>query len=331
MSKQPKSIPPKPRLGRGLSSLIPQASVAAELPSEYQPSHRHTTASPDNLPADLPLHASARGLDIPIDQIGPNPFQPRRAFNDAELDELADSIARQGILQPLLVRPASDPTAQNPYVLIAGERRLRAAAKAGLAAVPCIVRQATNQQLLEWALVENIHREDLNPIERASAYREYIDRFGLTQIQCAERLGQPRATIANYLRLLDLESATQALIAEGGISFGHAKVLVALGGPPARQLAIARRIVREGLSVRQVEQIVASAHHPADSPTPSASTHAKPPYIGDLEERLSSAMGMRVTIQSARRKHTGRVTIQYYSLDDFDRIAAALGVKDGDG
>jgi ParB family chromosome partitioning protein len=202
---------------------------------------------------------------------------------------------------------------------------LRAARQAGLAAVPCIVRSASPQQMLEWALVENIQRADLNPIERAEAYRQYIDRFQLTQAQAGERLGQPRATVANYLRLLELHEDIQKMIADGRLSFGHAKVLAPLGEDRDRQLALARRVVRTAMSVRQLEAVVEVllGKVPARA---ERRGKPKPPYLVDLQERLTAAFGTRVVIQPGRAKNTGKVLVDYYSLEDFDRISAALGL-----
>jgi ParB family chromosome partitioning protein len=180
--------------------------------------------------------------------------------------------------------------------------------------------------MLEWALVENIHRTDLNPIERARAYRQYLDRFGLTQAHAAERLGQARATIANHLRVLDLHHDVRQLVADGKLSFGHARALAGLLDEPDRQLALAQRAVKQGLSVREVEKLVADGASPVRPA--SGESRAKPAYLRDVEERLTRAVGTKVSVQPGRRKHTGRITVEYYSLDDFDRIASALGLAD---
>jgi len=276
-------------------------------------------------PPQAPEHI--RPEQIPVDQIASNPYQPRREFDSEQLAELAASIAEQGILQPLLIAPKGDNPVDCPYVLIAGERRLRAAVQTGLDTVPCIVRDADARQLLEWALIENIQRADLNPIDRARAYRDYIDRFTLTQSEAAQRLGQPRTTVANYLRILDLSDEVQQLLLTSRLSFGHAKVLAALAGRPDRQLALAGKAAARNLSVRQLESLVAAEK--AGDPDASSSKRrtAKPPYILDLEQQLSHAVGTRVTIRTGRAKHTGGITIEFYSLDDFDRIVRALGAE----
>jgi len=307
-----------------LSSLIGSSPSPPADDREYQ----HVTGLPplpaEKRPIAVPGPTGGEGPSrIPISQIGPNPYQPRRDFNEQDLDELAASIRRQGLLQPLVVCPDIGPDAPTPYLLVAGERRLRAARKAGLEAVDCVVRSATRDQMLEFALVENIHRRDLNPVERAAAYRQFVERLALTHEEAAERLSQPRATVSNYLRIMDLQEETQALIAGGALSFGHAKVLGALVEEPARQVALAHRVAAEGLSVRQLERLVTGPGGAA----PSGPGAVKPPYLRDLEGQLSQAVGTRVTIQPARAKDSGRVVIEYCSLDEFDRIAALLGAK----
>lgn len=306
------------RLGRGLSSLISSSSPVASTPAEEDPHGRYeSTATPNTLTRD-----------IPIDQISPNPFQPRRQFDEDALTDLAASITQQGILQPLVVAPATA-DADRPYTLVAGERRLRAAQQAGLDAVPCVVRTPTRQQILEWALVENIQRTDLNPLERAQAYREYIDRFELTQAEAAERLGQARTTVTNHLRLLDLADEVQTLIRDGRLTFGHAKVLATLIGNPAPQTELAKRTVKDGLSVRQLEALVATAQGGAKAPgdSPSKTAPDKSAYLVELEEQLTRTIGTRVKIRPGRSKNAGRIIIDYYNLDDFDRIANTLGLE----
>ncbi len=325
-----KSTHPKPRLGRGLSSLITiSASPTSMAEHPRQPENK---SAPDG--AYIAEHPEAAppapvSQEISISDIGPNPYQPRRQFDQEELSRLAESIRRQGILQPLMVAPAGDPEAPKPFILVAGERRLRAARQAGLSSVPCVVRQAGREEMLEWALVENIHRSDLNPIERAEAYRQYMDRFKLSQMDVASRLGQPRSTIANHLRLLDLCDTAQRLIAEGLLSFGHAKVLAGLVGRPEIQTKLAEKTAAMGLSVRQLEEMLAAEKDTVGGDIAAKATkapHAKQPFLRDLEEQLSAGLGTRVTILPGRAKNTGRIVIGYGSLDEFDRICSALGV-----
>ncbi|MBS3735423.1 MAG: ParB/RepB/Spo0J family partition protein [Phycisphaerae bacterium] len=361
MSDASKSKARRPRLGRGLSSLIVNSSAdagayepAAEPHPADQPpdverdpaardanarsdtspdaSRDATDADPDARPdtsqpdardaTDADPAAREQFAAIALDDIAANPYQPRQDFDADALATLTESIRRQGLLQPLVVARAGD-AADRPYRLIAGERRLRAARQAGLDRAPCIVRDATDEQLLEWALIENIHRAELNPIERAEAYRRYIDRFALTQSEVAERLAQPRATVANYLRMLDLEESVRAAIAAGQLSFGHAKVLASLAAPPERQRALARRAIRQQLSVRRLEAIAAGDDDAQGQPRRAT----KAAYLRDLEEQLTHAVGTRVAIQPGRKKNTGRVIVEFYGLDDFDRICEALGAK----
>ena len=325
MSKDAKSTQPKPRLGRGLSSLIgnPNELTQPDSETEYQP-------VTSNLPAEpaREINTPAIGAnEIPADQISPNPYQPRKDFAEAELMQLAESIRQQGILQPLVVSLAK-PGSKTPYVLIAGERRLRAARQAGLDAVPCVVREASRQQTLEWALVENIQRADLNPVERANAYRSFMDRFGLSQADAAERLGQPRATIANHVRLLELNEDVQKMLSSGTLTFGHGKVLAGIVGRTKLQLAMALRVIAKGLSVRDLEGMVDREKPEDGKDRRGRKRRAKAPYVVDLEERLSQAIGTRTTIVPGRNSHTGRIVVEYYSLDDFDRITAALGLRE---
>lgn len=328
MADEAKSQRSRPRLGRGLASLISSPSA---LPADTDQEYQHVTGLPP-VPAAAQRAAQQAPADgsplaIAVDKICPNPFQPRKAFATQDLAELTESIRQQGILQPLIVAPAGrdNPSA---YVLVAGERRLRAARQAGFASVPCIVRPANQQQLLEWALIENIQRADLNPIEKAGAFRDYIDRFHLSHTEAAQRLGQPRATVTNYLRILELEATAQGLIASGKLSFGHAKVLAGMAGQPERQGQLARKAAQGDLSVRQLEELIASGW-PGQAVGARASakaTPSKPPYMRDIEERLGRVVGTRVAILPGRAKNTGRMVIDYYSLDDFDRIARLLGL-----
>lgn len=328
MSKQAKVVPPKPRLGRGLSSLMAgsPAFAAAEQDLSQPEVVQTAVAAVETVSAPTERH-SGTPREIPISEIAPNPYQPRREFRPQDLEDLAQSITQQGILQPLIVAAAEHTDAPTPYVLIAGERRLRAAKLVGLATVPCVVRHATRQQMLEWALVENIQRADLNAVERAVAYRDYMDRFNLTQAQIAERLGQARATVANILRMLDLCDAVQKMLLNDQISFGHAKVLAGIVNQPERQVGLAQKVVQEGLSVRQLEGLISNDVTPSAVAGAEKVVKVKPPYLRDLEEQLTQVVGTRVLVVPGRGKHTGRIVVDYYSLEDFDRIAGSLGLK----
>ena len=296
---------PKRRLGRGLSSLMRTQEVQQKNSGEKQEN----------------VEAPSGAAEIDVKLISPNPHQPRRDFDKTQLDELSKSIAQDGILQPLILVKGQ----KGKYVLIAGERRLRAAKLARLKTVPAVIKEATQQQMTEWAVIENIQRADLNPMERASAYRDVMDQFKLTQQQVAERMGQPRGTVANYLRLHDLCDELQKMTAEGALSFGHAKVLAGLAGQEKRQQKLARMVVANGLSVRKLESLVdddGTKEKPASKPGKS-----KPAYVRDIEHQLTERIGTRVSINQGRSKNTGKIVVEYYNLDDFDRISQALGLQ----
>lgn len=326
----------RPRLGRGLSSLISNPAEMASAPSEgqFQPSQPQQASSKQVV--SVPTAAVAvtapdgKPREIAVADISPNPYQPRREFDGQQIAELAQSIAQQGILQPLLVAAVEDAKGAAPFVLIAGERRLRAARMLGLASVPCVIRQASAQQMLEWALIENIQRADLNPIERANAYRQYVDRFSLSHVDAAGRLGEPRTTVSNYLRILELAQPLQDMIASGQLAFGHAKVIAGVADADL-QMQLARMVVQEDLTVRKLEELAAAgAQAPAASAAAEPPARTRAPYIRDMEEQLTAAIGTRVSIHPGRAKNTGRLVIEYYNLDDFERIAISLGLKRAD-
>ncbi|MBN1844284.1 MAG: ParB/RepB/Spo0J family partition protein [Sedimentisphaerales bacterium] len=249
---------------------------------------------------------------IPVEKIQRNPQQPRQHWDEQRLQELADSIRANGLIQPIIVRPQGD-----RYQLIAGERRLRAMKLAGKDTIPALVRQASEAQSLEWALIENIHRIDLNCIERARAYEHYLKSFSLTQEEGARRLGQERSTVANFLRILSLPEDIQKMLSDSLISMGHAKALLRLPDDVDR-LRLARRIVAGYWSVRQTERRVQEELEPAAKPP------ARPPkpHIQELEREFSQALGTKVTIRTSGggKGHRGRIIIEFYSLDDFDRV-----------
>lgn len=294
-------------LGRGLTSLIPPG------------------------PARDDEASSAAGLlEVPTESIEPNPNQPRSHFDQEGIDELAASMRELGVLQPLLVR-----TTEDGYVLIAGERRLRAARRAGLDRVPVVVRETEGAGTLEEALVENLHREDLNPLEEAAAYQRLIEEFGYTQDRIADRVGRSRSGVANLLRLFQLTPAVQKLVGDGLISAGQAKVLLS---HPDRsyQEALARRAVSESLTVRQLEELIRERRrlesgksepedggHEADAePGPGSddSSRAKlrQPGLVELEELLASHLDTRVAITMSAKR--GKVTVDFADLEDLERI-----------
>ena len=303
----------KPRhLGRGLQSLL--SPIISDVPEAEQ--LLAGAANLPNFPPDKDLRDSLQQIDI--NAISPNPYQARTVWNEQELAELADSIAANGIIQPIIVRPV-----QEGYQLIAGERRLRAAKLAALKTIPALVRRASDEQLHEWALVENIHRVDLNPIERAKAYQDYLSTFSLTQAEAAERLGEGRSVVANYLRLLDLPQEIKQMLAEGQLSMGHARAILALPTDELRR-KLANRAMAGRLSVREVERLVRK--YLAGTGQARATVRSKPPHIVDLERKLSSELGTRVSIETNRSGQKGRIIIEFYSLDEFDGITERLGL-----
>ena len=304
----------KPRhLGRGLQSLLGpitpksvESSVEADNPVDGP-----------NFPPDKELRDSLRLIGI--ESITPNPYQARTVWNEQDLDELTESIKANGIIQPVVVRPKG-----SDYELIAGERRFRAAKRASLTEIPALVRQATDEQLHEWALVENIHRVDLNPIERARAYREYVDCFSLTQAQATERLGEDRSVVANYLRLLDLPQAIKQMLADGSLSMGHARAILALPTDDLRR-KLANRAMAGRLSVREVERLVRK--YLAGTGQSKTTIRSKPPHIVDLESKLASELNTKVSIETRRNGQRGKIIIEFYSLDEFDGITERLGLQ----
>ena len=275
-------------LGRGLSALIPGA-----------------------------VEEGSGLLEVPVGAIAPGPKQPRTNFDDESLESLALSIREVGVLQPIVVRRSGE-----GYELIAGERRLRAAKRAGLATIPAVVRDSDDAESLREALIENIHREDLGPIELAEAFRELLEELGLTQESLAERLGVSRSHVANTLRLLALPAEVQQLLAEGKIQAGHGRALLALADREA-QVSLALRAAAEQLSVREVEELVrAYLEAPAERKQPPRPTAEPTPALAEVEEILSEQLATRVSIQMGRRR--GRIVIEFGSPDDLERIVSEI-------
>jgi ParB family chromosome partitioning protein len=304
----------KPKhLGRGLESLLspimPNAA-AEENQLMYNPK------STPNFPPDKELRDSLQ--EISIDDIAPNPYQARTVWDQQQLADLAESIKANGVIQPIIVRKAGQ-----GFQLIAGERRFRASKLASLTTIPALIRKATDQQLLELALIENIHRANLNPIERAKAYQNYLNTFSLTQAEAAERLGEDRSVIANHLRLLDLPEEIKQMLAERQLTMGHARAILALPTDELRR-KLANRAMAGRLNVRDVERLVRrylTGIGQARTTTPS-----KPPHIIDLETKLGSQLGTKVLIETRKNGQRGKIIIEFYSLDEFDRIAETLGL-----
>jgi len=269
------------------------------------------------LEALIPVAEEAAGgvIQVPVSAVVPNPMQPRTRLDPEALEELAASIREHGLIQPLIV------TQQGPerYQLIAGERRWQAARLAGLATVPAIVKEATPQQLLELALVENIQRADLNPLEEASAYRQLVDEFGLTQEQVADRVGKSRVAVTNTLRLLRLPSPAKQALADGTIHEGHARALLALPGPEAQEAAL-KTVVDKGLSVRQTEELVRRL---LAEPTPKKPKEPANPETEALETEFRESLGTKVNLYKSR-KGRGRLVIHFYSEEELQAIYDAI-------
>ncbi len=296
-------------LGRGLDALIQEKKVTAPAADAPAPDHSGITK-------------------ISAKKIKANPLQPRRSFRDKALSELIASVKEHGILQPLLVRQKG-----NHFELIAGERRLRAAAAADLAEVPVIILDIGDQEALEIALIENLQRDDLNLMEEAEGYKELADKFGLKQDEIATRVGKARATVANTLRLLDLPTGVKKMLEGGQLSAGHGKVLLSVEIDAEKEL-LATRVVREGLSVRALEKIVEKLKKPARKPR-AQKTDLPADYIRHLSEKLHQHFGTAVHINSTRtlangKKIKGSIQIDYYNNDDLTRVLDIVGIGPDD-
>jgi ParB family chromosome partitioning protein len=254
---------------------------------------------------------------VEIEQVLSNPYQPRSDIDEKELDELVASIRSCGVVQPILVRSRG-----GKYELICGERRLRAAAKAGLASIPAIVREASDREILEWSLVENLQREGLNPLEEARAYERLVKDFDLTQSQIAERVGKSRATVANALRLLGLPEEILQHLATGRITGGHARAILMLEEQDA-QVALCHKILKGGLTVRQAEREARYIAEGGRRKRPSR--QIRDPHLAALEQELAHCLGTRVRVKRGRR--VGRIEIEFYSDEDLGRIVGVIGVR----
>ena len=256
---------------------------------------------------------------LPIDQISPNPDQPRKRFTDDDLDDLTASIKEKGVIQPLIVRK----TGTDQFEIVAGERRWRAAQRAQLHELPVVVREFTDVEVLEVAIIENIQRADLNPIEEAAGYRQLMDRFGHTQEKMAEALGKSRSHIANLLRLLGLPDAVLQMVREGTLSAGHARALI----PAQDPLKLAQQIVKGGLSVRAAESLVKkerSGSEDAPRATPKPASAEKDADTKALEGDLSASLGMKVELTHRPGQESGQMTLHYKSLEDLDELCRML-------
>ena len=288
------------------------------------------------IPTDITGEAGSGLREVPVGSISPNPHQPRAYFDEESLASLTASVAELGVLQPILVREVGD----ERYELIAGERRWRAAKRAGLPSIPVVVRTVDEVLSLEQALVENLHREDLNALEEAAAYQQLIEDFELTQEAVAQKVGKSRSAVANTLRLFQLPPAIQRLVAENQLAAGHAKAL--LGSPDrAFQADLAKRIVAEGMSVRQAEEAVRRHHEPVPEPPPSAAAASAPaaavdgprrlraPGLLELEELLAAHLDTRVSVTMAGANGKGKVVVEFGGLEDLERIYRAMTTAPG--
>jgi ParB family chromosome partitioning protein len=285
MSDTPERPERSSGLGRGLGALIPQRG------------------------------AQASAVEILISRISPNPYQPRKRFNPEDLASLRASIAAHGVIQPILVSETA-----TGYQLVAGERRLRAAQSAGLDRIPAVIRQLVDRDQLELALVENLQRADLDPIETADAYRQLMNRFGLSQDDVASRVGRARSTIANTLRLLELAPEIQGAVGDGRLTEGHGR---ALGGlPPEHQARVLDSVIGQELSVRQTEELVRRLREPKPAPREEAPARQSDPDLERVEEELRRALGTKVSL--ARSRRGGRIVIEYYSDEELGRLYERL-------
>lgn len=290
-------------LGRGLDSLLPAKPAAA----------------PITMPA---THAGGSAQEVLIDSIDANPYQTRRRINETALEELAESIRASGVVQPVVLRPGPN----GRFQLVAGERRWHASKRAGKTTIPAVIRQISNEQAMEITIIENLQREDLNPIEQAKAFERLSREFGLTQEQIAARTGKDRASIANFIRLLKLPEALQDALETGVLSFGHGKVLLALAGFPEHMERAAREVIEKQLSVRQTEDLVGKLLNPqATEQKQEKPPRQLDPNVRDAQRSLESSLGVKVEIQD--RKGKGKIILKYGSLEDFDRIVEALAAK----
>ena len=345
---QPSPRPVRKGLGRGLGSLIPtappeQAAPRADEMGSGSPGRHSATASengsaqgggtatltaerPTDAQVDAPAEvAGAYFAELPVGSITPNPRQPRQVFDEEAMAELVHSVQEVGLLQPIVVRRTGD----SSYELIMGERRWRATQQAGLETIPAIVRQTDDEAMLRDALLENLHRAQLNPLEEAAAYRQLLDDFGCTHDELAGRIGRSRPQISNTLRLLNLSPAVQRRVAAGVISAGHARTLLGVT-EPAAQDRLAGRVVSEGISVRGLEELIAVGELGEDAdeqptvrpPRPSA------PGLKEIDERLSDRLETRVKVTLGRNK--GKIAIEFASLSDLERIVSIIDPRNRD-
>lgn len=315
------------RLGRGLSTLMAtpvevivsdpsESNIDKPVNNELENSNKTNFDPPGEPTPDQLNH-------LPVGAIRANQHQPRQKFDPAKIKSLAESIKNDGLMQPIVVRPAAGDSSQ--YEIIAGERRWRAAQEAGLDHVPALIREINDEKAAELALIENLQREDLNAIEKAEAFQHLCDQFGLTHSQIAERVGLERSSVSNLMRLLDLSDFVRDLVREKMLSMGQARAIAGLADA-SQQRALAERAVREGLSVRQVEQEARRLQQPTSAKGASIPASASP-VLSDLEKQIGQQLGTRVKIKAGKKKGAGTMSIDFYSLDEFDALLNRLDVK----
>jgi ParB family chromosome partitioning protein len=336
--------PQRRGLGKGLGALIPEAPRTGTAPGDIRspapagpsatldPATGSFSAIPATPTASEPTDSSGEPAlryvagayfeEVQVGSIAPNPRQPRRTFDEDALDELSASIAEVGLLQPVIVRKIGD----GRYELVMGERRWRASQRAGLEVIPAIVRDTNDDDMLRDALMENLHRQQLDPLEEAAAYQQLLDDFGATHEQLAQKVGRSRPHISNTLRLLNLPPAVQKRVAAGVISAGHARALLSIEDPAAQE-RLAQKIVAEGLSVRAVEEIVALGEE-GSVKTPRKTPVNRPvaPALRVLADRLSDRFETRVKVELGRTK--GKITVEFATIDDLERIVKAMAPED---
>lgn len=294
-------------LGRGLDSLLPS---------------RPGVPAPSSVATVQPQDPRPGSAEIAIELIDPNPYQTRRHISEESLNELTESIRASGVVQPVVLRPIQN----GRFQLVAGERRWLASKRAGKSTIPAVVREISNEQAMEITIIENLQREDLNPIEQARAFERLSREFGLTQEQIASRTGKDRASVANFIRLLKLPTTTQDELESGALSFGHGKALVSLAGFPDLLEKASHEVLQKQLSVRQTEELVTRLLNP--EPAKDVNQPGEQPVDPNVREAarsLERSLGVKVEIQD--RKGRGKIILKYSSLEDFDRIVEALGAR----
>jgi ParB family chromosome partitioning protein len=344
-AEKEKSPAPVSKLGRGLGRLIPVKAAPAAAPASATPAAVAATVATTPMKPISPVSPSADGIsttpkataspqaesngkrvqEIEISKIRPNARQPRRDFDAASISELAGSIRSAGLLQPVILRPITG--SRDQFELIAGERRLRACKSLDWTKIPAIVTNATDQDAGVWALIENVHRSDLNPMDRALSLKQLAAEFGLTHESLAEQVGLDRSSVTNLLRLAELDEGTATLVRKGLLSQGHAKALLGIGNLKTRT-TLAESTVRGDWSVRALEREVQRMSEASAVDVPRGTkTIRKRTNIEALERKLSQALGTDVAIQTGRKPNTGKLQIAFYSLEQFEGLITALGIK----